>query len=94
MEHAVKFFKGTLGWTMPRVRYPEQADLWTWLVWPPPAGPKKHRRRPEATLGVAAASHIPDPGAAVKKFRHTLARPGHTGERSETLRQVAETTQR
>ena len=32
VEHAVKFFKGTLGWTTPRVRYPEQADLWTWLV--------------------------------------------------------------
>jgi hypothetical protein len=24
--------KQTLGWTMPRVRHPEQADRWTWLV--------------------------------------------------------------
>lgn len=32
LEHAIKFFKGTLGWTTPRVRRPEQADLWTWLI--------------------------------------------------------------
>ena len=32
LEHAIKFCKGTLGWTTPRVRHPEQADLWTWLI--------------------------------------------------------------
>ncbi len=32
LEHAIKFFKGILGWTTPRVRHPEQADRWTWLV--------------------------------------------------------------
>lgn len=32
VEHFVKFLKGTLGWTTPRVRYPKQADRWTWLV--------------------------------------------------------------
>jgi hypothetical protein len=32
VEHFVKFLKGTLGWTTPRVRHPEQADRWTWLV--------------------------------------------------------------
>ena len=32
LEHAIKFCKGTLGWTTPRVRRPEQADLWTWLI--------------------------------------------------------------
>ncbi len=32
VEHAVKFLKGALGWTSPRVRHPEQADRWTWLV--------------------------------------------------------------
>jgi hypothetical protein len=32
VEHFVKFLKGTLGWTAPRVRHPEQADRWTWLV--------------------------------------------------------------
>jgi hypothetical protein len=32
MEHAFHFLKQTLGWTTPRVRHPEQADLWTWVV--------------------------------------------------------------
>lgn len=32
LEHTIKFFKGTLGWASPRVRHPEQADLWTWLI--------------------------------------------------------------
>ena len=32
LEHTFRFLKQTLGWTTPRVRHPEQADLWTWLV--------------------------------------------------------------
>jgi hypothetical protein len=32
LEHTVRFAKQTLGWTTPRVRHPEQADRWTWLV--------------------------------------------------------------
>jgi len=32
LEHAFRFLKQTLGWTAPRVRHPEQADRWTWLV--------------------------------------------------------------
>ena len=32
LEHTIRFFKQTLNWTAPRVRHPEQADRWTWLV--------------------------------------------------------------
>ena len=32
MEHTLRFCKKTLGWTTPRMRHPEQADRWTWLV--------------------------------------------------------------
>ena len=32
VEHAIKTFKARLGWTTPRVRHPEQADLWTLLI--------------------------------------------------------------
>jgi hypothetical protein len=32
VEHAIRFLKQALGWTAPRVRHPEQADRWTWLV--------------------------------------------------------------
>jgi hypothetical protein len=32
LEHLIRFLKQTLGWTTPRVRHPEQADRWRWLV--------------------------------------------------------------
>ena len=32
LEHTFRFCKQVLGWTTPRVRTPEQADRWTWLV--------------------------------------------------------------
>jgi DDE superfamily endonuclease len=32
LEHTFRFFKQTLGWTRPRVRTPEQADRWTWII--------------------------------------------------------------
>ena len=31
-EHTFRFLKQVLNWTVPRVRHPEQADRWTWLV--------------------------------------------------------------
>ncbi|MDQ3318279.1 MAG: transposase [Actinomycetota bacterium] len=32
LEHTFRFLKQTFGWTTPRMRHPEQADRWTWLV--------------------------------------------------------------
>src|SRR5215216_2814303 len=32
LEHTLRFCKQSLGWTTPRVRHPEQADRWTWLI--------------------------------------------------------------
>ena len=32
LEHTYRFCKQTLSWTTPRVRTPQQADRWTWLV--------------------------------------------------------------
>jgi hypothetical protein len=32
LEHTFRFLKQTLGWSVPRVRHPGQADRWTWLV--------------------------------------------------------------
>jgi hypothetical protein len=32
LEHTCRFLKQTLNWTLPRLRHPEQADRWTWLV--------------------------------------------------------------
>lgn len=32
LEHTYRFVKQVLGWTTPKIRTPEQADRWTWLV--------------------------------------------------------------
>jgi DDE superfamily endonuclease len=32
LEHTFRLFKQTLGWTAPRLRSPQAADRWTWLV--------------------------------------------------------------
>jgi hypothetical protein len=32
LEHTFRFFKQVLGFTRPRVRTPEQADRWAWLI--------------------------------------------------------------
>src|SRR5215213_4610760 len=32
LEHTFRFLKQSMGWTTPRVRHPQQADRWTWLV--------------------------------------------------------------
>jgi hypothetical protein len=32
LEHTFRFLKQAMGWSTPRVRHPEQADRWTWLV--------------------------------------------------------------
>jgi hypothetical protein len=32
IEHTFRFAKQVLGWTVPKLRTPEQADRWTWLI--------------------------------------------------------------
>jgi hypothetical protein len=32
LEHTFRFAKQTLGWTTPKIRTPEAADRWTWLL--------------------------------------------------------------
>jgi hypothetical protein len=32
LEHTFRLFKQTLGWTRPKIRCPEAADRWTWIV--------------------------------------------------------------
>jgi hypothetical protein len=32
LEHTFRFLKQSMRWTTPKVRHPEQADLWSWLV--------------------------------------------------------------
>jgi hypothetical protein len=32
LEHTFRLFKQTLGWTRPKLRAPESADRWTWMI--------------------------------------------------------------
>jgi DDE superfamily endonuclease len=32
LEHTFRLFKQTLGWTTPKIRIPQAADRWTWIV--------------------------------------------------------------
>lgn len=32
IEHTFRLFKQTLGWTCPKIRTPQAADRWTWLI--------------------------------------------------------------
>ncbi|MFJ9843297.1 NF041680 family putative transposase [Kitasatospora sp. NPDC101155] len=32
LEHTFRFLKQTLGWTRPKIRHPDTADVWTWLI--------------------------------------------------------------
>ena len=32
LMHTFRFLKQSMGWATPRVRHPEQADRWSWLV--------------------------------------------------------------
>jgi hypothetical protein len=32
LEHTFRFFKQVLGWTAPKLRDPQAADRWTWLI--------------------------------------------------------------
>ncbi|TDC29764.1 transposase, partial [Micromonospora sp. 15K316] len=32
IEHTFRLFKQTLGWTCPKIRAPQAADRWTWLI--------------------------------------------------------------
>jgi len=32
LEHTFRLFKQVLGWTVPKLRHPQAADRWTWLI--------------------------------------------------------------
>jgi hypothetical protein len=64
LEHTFRLCKQTLGWTRPKLRTPQAADRWTWLViaraHPAPPGPSP-RRRPAPPLGETRHPGPPHP---------------------------------
>ena len=90
LEHTIRFMKQTLGWMAPRVRHPEQADRWTWLILVAYVQLRlaRHRCRPEAAVGATATASTADPDACLAGFRHTPGGRGHPGEAPKTLREI------
>ena len=70
-EHGFRFLKHDLGWTTVRLRSPEAADRWSWLLLVALCRPlaalarPRPRRRPAPALGAppAARAFVPRPGA-------------------------------
>ena len=85
------FSSRALGWTTPRVRHPEQADRWTWLVVAAFTQLRLARAR-VADLRLPWERRY-DPGRLTPVRVHRvvsalLARAGHAREAAETLRKV------
>jgi hypothetical protein len=100
LEHTFRFLKQTFGWDALRVRHPEQADRWTWLVLAAFAQLRLARAH-------VADRRLPwerryDPGRLTPiRVHRTLSAllthldpSRHARETSETLRQVAWKAQR
>jgi Transposase DDE domain len=98
LEQTIRFLKQTLGWTAPRVRHPEQADRWAWLVLAAYYTQLRLARGPSSRTGGCPGSARSCTGAhAVADtwgFGDTLDGAGHPGEVSETVRKVAGEAQR
>jgi hypothetical protein len=100
LEHTDRFCKQTLNRTRPRVRTPQQADRWTWLVGgtslhPAPPGPAHHSGRAPAMGGgptprAPCADRRPRPAGISTALGDTR----DPSKRAKTLRSLARTTER
>jgi hypothetical protein len=98
LEHTFRFLKQTLGWATPRVRHPEQADRWTWLVVAAltqlrlARGCVADRRLPweRRYARSRTADSVPGPTRRFGAF----AAAGDTRETTETLRALSWSAQR
>ncbi len=96
-EHTFRFLKQVLNWTLPRVRHPEQADRWTWLVLAAYtqlrlATACVHDQRLPSRASPAGARPLALPRPP-RLFR-TLAARGDAGNRAKTLWSLARAVQR
>jgi len=76
LEHTFRFAKQTLGWTAPKLRTPEAADCWTWLLivahTQAPARPAAGQRSPPA-LGETHHLRPAHPGRVRRGFGNIRA---------------------
>ncbi|HEX5495407.1 MAG TPA: hypothetical protein VFX70_12625 [Mycobacteriales bacterium] len=88
LEHTFRFLKQTLGWTRPRLRHPDQADRWTWLILTAYTQLRlapRPDRRPAPPLGEAAATPATDPWSCPPRVSPHPPHHGPSGHRAETL---------
>lgn len=97
IEHTFRLWKDSLGWTTPRVRYPEQADRWTWIVLAAYTQLRLARyivadqKLPwEKPLSASTLT----PYRVLRGFRYSAAGGRHASECAETARSAAGKTQR
>jgi hypothetical protein len=99
-EHAFRFLKQTLGWGAPRMRHPEQADRWTWLI----LVAYTQLRLARGCRGCVADRRLPwerryetgrpTPIRASPRPFDAFGAPGYARQAAETLRQVSRAAQR
>ena len=99
LEHTYRFCKQTLNWTTPRVRTPQQADRWTWLVTLAYTQLRLARRTIEDVHLPWEPPQRPDRTHADRSPCPSgiSATPGdtrHTGKRAKTLRSLTRTPKR
>ena len=97
LEHMIRHWKQALGWTMPRVRHPEQADRWTWLI-------LAAYMQLRLARGIVVDQRLPwerplpleklTPTRVLRGFRNTSAPGGHAGRSTGTPRALSRTAQR
>ena len=97
LEHTFRFLKQSMGWRTPRVRHPEQADRWTWLVLAAFTQLRLARAH-VADLRLPWERHY-DPGQPYARAGPpgsfgAFDGAGHAGQAAETLREVSRKTQR
>ena len=83
LEHTFRMFKQTLGWTRPKIRTPEAADRWTWLVLTahtqlrlarPLAENLRRPWEPRSRSGRLTPARV---RRGFRNLRPTIARPAH-----------------
>jgi hypothetical protein len=89
LEHTLRFLKQSMGWTTLRVRHPEQADRWSWLVVAAYTQLRlgaRPRCGPEAGVGETLRRRSTDTGAGPSGSFVAFGGAGHASEGAETLR--------
>ena len=97
LEHTFRFLKEALGWSTPRVRHPEQADRWTWLVlaaFTQLRLARAARSGHKAALGAPLRHCPPYTGAGPSRSFSAFGRARHARQAAETLWTLSGAAQR